>query len=183
MRSYLRSQSYDPSGPHCIRPLTLTRYCLTAAAMTVLSYVLGVGDRHLDNIVLTREGHLMHVDFGFVLGQDPKPFQPLVRIAPEMLDALGSAGSHDRERFFQACQAAFLALRRRASSLLALCRLHADDGLTDLRCGKLHIHTYTHTHIHTQYIIHIYTHTHKHIHACTYIHTSNDPCIHYKYSP
>ena len=32
----------------------------------------GIGDRHLDNILLLPSGQLMHVDFGYSFGKDPK---------------------------------------------------------------------------------------------------------------
>lgn len=95
--------------------------------------MLGVGDRHLDNLLLTRLGQLVHVDFGFVLGQDPKPFyHPVVRICPEMLAALGPPSSPYHAAFLLALGACYCALRRRASALLALLALHRGEGLTDL---------------------------------------------------
>ena len=52
---------------------------------------VSVGDRHLNNLMLRTSGHLFHIDFGFILGRDPKPLPPAMRLTTEMVTAMGGA--------------------------------------------------------------------------------------------
>lgn len=54
--------------------------------------------RHLDNLLLRDDGRLFHVDFGYILGRDPKPFPPPMKLCKEMVEAMGGA-----ERFVFKC--------------------------------------------------------------------------------
>ena len=37
----------------------------SCAAACVLTYMLGVGDRHLENMLVTEDGRIMHIDFSY----------------------------------------------------------------------------------------------------------------------
>ena len=87
----------------------------SSAGYSVLSYVLGVGDRHLDNLLVKKEGNFLHVDFGFMFGQDPKPIPVKVRVVEEMTQAMGPEG---KEKFLKLCAIAFVAIRHCADEIL-----------------------------------------------------------------
>lgn len=48
-------------------------------------------------------GHLFHIDFGFIFGNDPKPLPPPFRFTREMADAMGGEGHENYTRFKRYC--------------------------------------------------------------------------------
>lgn len=103
------------------------------AGYCVITYLLGVGDRHLDNLLLSPDGHLFHVDFGFILGRDPKPFPPPMKLCKEMIEAMGGADSQHYMNFQQYCYTAFITLRRNANLILNLFALMVDANIPDIK--------------------------------------------------
>ncbi|KAI6325912.1 hypothetical protein MCOR29_003618 [Pyricularia oryzae] len=93
------------------------------AAYSMISYILQLKDRHNGNVLVDNEGHIIHIDFGFMLSNSPgavgfeaAPF----KFTHEYLEVLGGIGSPEFEDFKKLCKQAFQALRREADNIIDL---------------------------------------------------------------
>jgi hypothetical protein len=133
IQDFLRSFAYDPDGSYKIKREAMDTYVKSCAGYSVCTYILGVGDRHLDNLLLHQSGHFFHCDYSFVLGKDPKKYLPM-RITQDMINGMGGWKSDNFCQFLSLACAAFLTLRRpeNVRHLLSLIRLLEGCGLPDL---------------------------------------------------
>ena len=131
--TYFRSIRPRADAPYGVDPAVLDAFARSCAGYCAITYVLGIGDRHLDNLLITTDGRLFHVDFGFILGRDPKPFPPPMKLCREMVDGMGGTGSVYYRSFVSKCTQAFLIIRRHASLLVSLLYLAAEANLKDMR--------------------------------------------------
>ena len=115
-----------------IDPSVLDTFSRSCAGYCAITYILGIGDRHMDNLLVTSDGRLFHVDFGYILGRDPKPFPPPMKLCREMVEGMGGAGSVYYRSFVSKCTQAFLIMRRHANLLISLLYLAADANLKDM---------------------------------------------------
>ncbi|CAI6005599.1 unnamed protein product [Closterium sp. NIES-64] len=129
---YLHQFHPDAESPYGITPTCLDTFIRSCAGYCVTMYILGVGDRHLDNLLLCTDGRLFHIDFGYIFGRDPKPFPPPMKLCKEMLDAMGGASSPEYVRFRSYCCEAFNILRASSRLFLNLFHLMAHASIPDI---------------------------------------------------
>ena len=55
-------------------PKVIDNFLRSCAGCCVSSYILGVGDRHTDNLMIHKNGYFFHIDFGHFLGNFKKKF-------------------------------------------------------------------------------------------------------------
>nr|CAD1822733.1 unnamed protein product [Ananas comosus var. bracteatus] len=130
--SYLQKFHPDEDGPFGITAQCLETFIKSCAGYSVITYILGIGDRHLDNLLLRDDGRLFHVDFAFILGRDPKPFPPPMKLCKEMVEAMGGAESQYYTRFKSYCCEAYNILRKSSNLILNLFHLMAGSNIPDI---------------------------------------------------
>lgn len=131
--AYLKYHNPDDRQPLGVRQETLDTYVRSCAGYCVITYILGVGDRHLENLLLAPDGHFFHADFGFILGRDPKPFAPLMKLSKEMVDCMGGVQSEHYKQFKQYCFLSYTALRKSSNLILNLFSLMVDANIPDIK--------------------------------------------------
>ncbi len=124
--------SNAPGNEFGIEAEVMDTYIKSCAGYCVATYLLGVGDRHLDNIMLRSDGYLFHIDFGFIFGKDPKPMPAPIRLTKEMIDGMGGPQSANYSRFKTLTCQAYNILRRHATLFTTLASLMSDAGIEDL---------------------------------------------------
>ena len=87
----------------------------TCVSSSVLCYILGLGDRHLENILINENFELIHIDFSYIMGDDPKNANVEMKITPDMLDMLGGKNSSYFQIFKLNCSKAYKEIRSRSS--------------------------------------------------------------------
>lgn len=116
---------------HAIRE----RFIYSTAVYCVITYLFGIGDRHLDNIMITREGSLFHIDYDYILDCDPKISSPKMKITADMIDCLGGVNSKYYESFLQTCTDMYNCIRKHASvfTMMLIHLSNAEKNQMDIR--------------------------------------------------
>ncbi|TMW68200.1 hypothetical protein Poli38472_007872 [Pythium oligandrum] len=80
----------------------ISRFSRSLAVMSVVGFVIGLGDRHLDNILLcAHTGEVVHIDYNVCFDKGLRLKVPEIvpfRLTPMLVDALGITGVEGRFR-------------------------------------------------------------------------------------
>ncbi|ODQ80167.1 hypothetical protein BABINDRAFT_161146 [Babjeviella inositovora NRRL Y-12698] len=130
---YLQYHNPDPEEPLGVRRAAMDNYVKSCAGYCVITYILGVGDRHLDNLLICPTGHFFHADFGYILGSDPKPFPPLMKLPIQIVDGMGGTNSENYKIFKNYCFTTYTTLRKNLNLILNLFQLMKGANIPDIQ--------------------------------------------------
>lgn len=111
----------------------LDRYMYSLVSYTLHSYFIGLGDRHLQNIMITDDGAIFHIDFGFILGTDTYPISASdVKLNADMIDVIGGSDGKRYQMYLELCSKGVILLRKYFNMffiLLSQCNQFKDEKI------------------------------------------------------
>ena len=79
------------------------KFLQSLAISSSLSYILGLGDRHLDNIMINNLGQIFHIDYGYLMDNPATSIisNPNIKVTTVMIDFLGGIEGKYYKEFTQ----------------------------------------------------------------------------------
>jgi phosphatidylinositol 4-kinase len=112
------------------------------AGYSIISYLFQLKDRHNGNLLLDAEGHVIHIDFSFMLANSPgglnfesAPFK-LTKELLEVMESDADGAPSDAFNYFKVlCIQGFLEARKQAERILLLVEMMQGSNIPCLRGG------------------------------------------------
>jgi phosphatidylinositol 4-kinase len=129
------------------KPFQLARrhFIESMVGYSIIMYLLQIKDRHNGNIMLMKTGHVVHIDFGFMLSNSPgsinfesAPF----KLTKDYTEVIGSVDSDEFQYFKVLMYKGFLEVTRNTDKIVSLVEMmlpgdslpcFAGDGATAIR--------------------------------------------------
>eukprot|EP00053_Salpingoeca_punica_P012500 m.111953 g.111953 ORF g.111953 m.111953 type:complete len:1024 (-) comp15963_c0_seq1:1685-4756(-) len=116
-------------------------FLVSCAGYCVATFVLGIADRHNDNIMCTESGQLFHIDFGHFLGNWKAKFgvrRERVKfiLVPDFVVAMTKGGTRESDRwakFKEVCKKAYIVVRQNANLFINLLSMMISTGIPELK--------------------------------------------------
>mmetsp|Transcript_48383 Transcript_48383/g.54822 ORF Transcript_48383/g.54822 Transcript_48383/m.54822 type:complete len:3288 (-) Transcript_48383:257-10120(-) len=117
-----------------------TRYTRSLAVMSMVGYILGLGDRHPSNLMLDKlSGRVLHIDFGdcfeVAMNRDKFPEKVPFRLTRMLIKAMEVSGIEGSYR--STCERTMTVLRENRDSLVAMLQAFLYDPLISWRLVDL----------------------------------------------
>ncbi|KAI0982069.1 hypothetical protein GJ496_010678 [Pomphorhynchus laevis] len=112
-------------------------FVASCAGYSLVCYLLQVRDRHNANILLTNEGHIIHIDFGYILDSSPGNIgfeQADFKITQEYVEVMGGFNSDMYKYYKLLMMQALIAARKHKESLILL--IKSFNKWSELKCCR-----------------------------------------------
>ena len=114
----------------------------SCAAYCLVCYLIQVKDRHNGNILLHSDGHLIHIDFGFILSTSPRnlgfetsPF----KLTPEFVEVMGGSQSKQFQEFKTLILQGLIAARKHMEKIVNLVEIMLSGKVLYISLYKLNV--------------------------------------------
>lgn len=130
-------QSYGEETTHEFKK---ARKCFmrSLAGYSLLCYILQIKDRHNGNILIDRSGHIIHIDFGFMLSNAPgkgmKFEKAPFKLTDEFEALLGGRRSNSFIKFRSLCVKGYIALKEKAEQIFLMVEMMRTGAGSGLGC-------------------------------------------------
>lgn len=114
----------------------LNRYMFSLVSYTLQSYFIGLGDRHLENIMLKNDGAIFHIDLGYIMGTDALPLSGCeIKLNSDMLDAICDHSNDRYSKYISLCSDGVILLKKYFCMFYILLSQTQDDNHNQSKIG------------------------------------------------